>query len=68
MENEVQILKAQIQALKELVSIKDQIIQELKAKQPIATITSNFVPYTYIVPTSGNISVDYASGCTQGYR
>lgn len=39
MENEIEILKAQVAALKELVAIKDQTIAELKLKPNHSTVT-----------------------------
>lgn len=35
MENKEQILEEQIKALKELIAIKDQVIQALRAQQPL---------------------------------
>lgn len=43
MNSEAEILKAQVQALKELIAIKNQIIAELRAKQPL--IINPQMPY-----------------------
>jgi hypothetical protein len=61
MENKEQILEEQIKALKELIAIKDQVIQALRAQQPLiisypAVTYPQWQPYVG-GPTSGTLTV-----------
>lgn len=76
MENEIEILKKQIEALKELVAIKDQIIAAEKARatqyiyvqgptQYIPQPQYPYYPYTTWITTAGS-GVVGQTGCNNG--
>lgn len=65
---ELEILRAQIQALKELVEIKDQLISSLKLKQNITYVPYITYPYyiygSPLTGASGTVIGGAGSGVT----